>query len=40
VALPGGGSALVPAVAALVTVELTAGRVLVDDLPGLLDGGE
>jgi hypothetical protein len=28
---------LVPAVAALVTVELEAGRVLVDDLPGLLD---
>ena len=37
VALPGGGTALVPAVAALVTVELQAGRVLVDDLPGLLD---
>ncbi|HET6751900.1 MAG TPA: ribosome maturation factor RimM [Actinomycetes bacterium] len=37
VALPAGGSALVPAVAALVTVELEAGRVLVDDLPGLLD---
>jgi 16S rRNA processing protein RimM len=38
VELPGGGSALVPAVAALVTVELEAGRVLVDALPGLLDG--
>jgi 16S rRNA processing protein RimM len=37
VALPAGGSVLVPAVAALVTVELEAGRVLVDDLPGLLD---
>ena len=35
VELPGGGSALVPAVAALVTVELDAGRVLVDAVPGL-----
>jgi 16S rRNA processing protein RimM len=31
-----GGIALVPAVAALVTVELDAGRVLVDAVPGLL----
>jgi 16S rRNA processing protein RimM len=31
-----GGIALVPAVAALVTVELEAGRVLVDAVPGLL----
>ena len=37
VELPGGASALVPAVAALVTVELDAGRVLVDAVPGLLD---
>jgi 16S rRNA processing protein RimM len=37
VALPGGERRLVPAVAALVTVELDAGRVLVDDVPGLLD---
>jgi 16S rRNA processing protein RimM len=37
VELPGGGSALVPAVAALVSVELEAGRVLVDAVPGLLD---
>jgi 16S rRNA processing protein RimM len=37
VQLPGGASALVPAVAALVTVELEAGRLLVDALPGLLD---
>jgi 16S rRNA processing protein RimM len=37
VELPGGASALVPAVAALVTVELEAGRVLVDAVPGLLD---
>ena len=37
VELPGGTSALVPAVAALVTVELEAGRVLVDAVPGLLD---
>jgi 16S rRNA processing protein RimM len=36
VELPDGGSALVPAVAALVTVELEAGRVLVDAVPGLL----
>jgi hypothetical protein len=28
---------LVPAVAALVTVELDAGRVVVDAVPGLLD---
>jgi 16S rRNA processing protein RimM len=35
VELPGGASALVPAVAALVTVELDAGRVLVDAVPGL-----
>jgi 16S rRNA processing protein RimM len=34
--LDGGGRALVPAVAALVTVELEAGRVLVDAVPGLL----
>jgi 16S rRNA processing protein RimM len=37
VELPGGASALVPVVAALVTVELDAGRVLVDAVPGLLD---
>ena len=36
VELPDGGSALVPAVAALVTVELDEGRVLVDAVPGLL----
>jgi 16S rRNA processing protein RimM len=36
VELPGGATALVPAVAALVTVELDAGRVLVDAVPGLL----
>ena len=36
VELPGGASALVPAVAALVTVELDAGRVLVEAVPGLL----
>jgi 16S rRNA processing protein RimM len=36
VELPGGATALVPAVAALVTVELEAGRVLVDAVPGLL----
>jgi 16S rRNA processing protein RimM len=36
VELPGGASILVPAVAALVTVELDAGRVLVDAVPGLL----
>jgi 16S rRNA processing protein RimM len=40
VELPGGTSALVPAVAALVTVQLEAGRVLVDALPGLLDPPE
>ena len=37
VELPGGTSVLVPAVAALVTVELDAGRVLVEAVPGLLD---
>jgi 16S rRNA processing protein RimM len=37
VALDRGGEALVPAVAALVTVDLAAGRVVVADLPGLLD---
>jgi 16S rRNA processing protein RimM len=37
VALPSGERRLVPAVAALVTVELEAGRVLVDAVPGLLD---
>jgi 16S rRNA processing protein RimM len=36
VELPSGTSVLVPAVAALVTVELDAGRVLVDAVPGLL----
>jgi 16S rRNA processing protein RimM len=36
VELPGGATALVPAVAALVTVELEQGRVLVDAVPGLL----
>ena len=36
VELPGGARALVPAVAALVTVDLQAGRVLVDAVPGLL----
>jgi 16S rRNA processing protein RimM len=40
VELPGGASALVPAVAALVTVELEAGRVLVDAVPGLLGDAE
>jgi len=40
VELPGGDSALVPAVAALVTVELDAGRVLVDAVPGLLGDAE
>ena len=40
VELEGGASALVPAVAALVTVELEAGRVLVDAVPGLLDTPE
>jgi 16S rRNA processing protein RimM len=33
----GGAGVLVPAVAALVTVELDAGRVVVDAVPGLLD---
>ena len=37
--LPSGERRLVPAVAALVTVELEAGRVLVDAVPGLLDAG-
>ena len=37
VGLTAGGEVLVPAVAALVTVELTAGRIVVADLPGLLD---
>jgi 16S rRNA processing protein RimM len=36
VELPGGATALVPVVAALVTVELEEGRVLVDAVPGLL----
>jgi 16S rRNA processing protein RimM len=36
VEVPGGATALVPAVAALVTVELEAGRVLVEAVPGLL----
>jgi 16S rRNA processing protein RimM len=40
VALPSGERALVPAVAALVAVELEAGRVLVDAVPGLLDPPE
>jgi 16S rRNA processing protein RimM len=40
VELPGGASALVPAVAALVTVDLEAGRVLVEAVPGLLDPPE
>jgi 16S rRNA processing protein RimM len=35
--LAAGGEALVPAVAALVTVDLDAGRIVVADLPGLLD---
>jgi 16S rRNA processing protein RimM len=34
---PDGGTALVPAAAALVTVELEAGRVVVQALPGLLE---
>jgi 16S rRNA processing protein RimM len=38
--LPGGERRLVPVVAALVTVELEAGRVLVDAVPGLLDPEE
>jgi 16S rRNA processing protein RimM len=37
VRLDGGASVLVPAVAALVTVELDAGRLVVDAVPGLLD---
>jgi 16S rRNA processing protein RimM len=40
VELPGGASVLVPAVAALVTVELDAGRVLVEAVPGLLGDPE
>ena len=40
VALPSGERRLVPAVAALVTVELEAGRVLVDAVPGLLDAAD
>jgi 16S rRNA processing protein RimM len=40
VELPGGASALVPAVAALVAVDLDAGRVLVEAVPGLLDPPE
>jgi len=40
VELPGGASVLVPAVAALVTVELDAGRVLVEAVPGLLGDAE
>jgi 16S rRNA processing protein RimM len=36
---PDGGAALVPAVAALVTVDLEAGRVVVQALPGLLEEG-
>ncbi len=38
VRLADGRTALVPAVAALVTVDLAAGRVVVDAPPGLLDG--
>jgi 16S rRNA processing protein RimM len=37
VRLDAGASVLVPAVAALVTVELDAGRLVVDAVPGLLD---
>lgn len=37
VRLDDGASVLVPAVAALVTVELDAGRLVVDAVPGLLD---
>jgi 16S rRNA processing protein RimM len=37
VRLDGGSTVLVPAVAALVTVELDAGRLVVDAVPGLLD---
>jgi 16S rRNA processing protein RimM len=40
VQLAGGASVLVPAVAALVTVDLEAGRVLVEAVPGLLDPAE
>ena len=40
VELPGGTSVLVPAVSALVTVELDAGRVLVEAVPGLLGPAE
>jgi len=40
VALPNGERRLVPAVAALVSVELEAGRVLVDAVPGLLDAAD
>ncbi len=40
VALPSGERRLVPAVAALVSVELEAGRVLVDAVPGLLDAAD
>lgn len=36
----GGERALVPLVRALVRVDLAAGRIIVDDLPGLLPGGE
>ena len=37
VSLHGGGEVLVPAVAALVRVDLAAGRIVVAELPGLLD---
>jgi 16S rRNA processing protein RimM len=37
VSLAAGGEVLVPAVAALVTVDLDAGRIVVADLPGLLE---
>jgi len=37
VRLEDGGTVLVPVVAALITVDLRAGRVVVADLPGLLD---
>ena len=40
VTLPSGERRLVPAVAALVSVELEAGRVLVDAVPGLLDAAD
>jgi 16S rRNA processing protein RimM len=39
VRLPDGRTALVPVVAALVQVDLQAGRVVVRSLPGLLNGG-